>query len=193
MAGVVLLSRSTSPCESMHGHSWTFSELVIASIIEDSRCGISDVAFHTAPRIGGLSCLLSLYPLLPAQIKTISLAIDNAMSEIFTGSRSTTASTSRLLLLLAKVTQICDLSANLRLFSVFCLCADGRGHLVCKRALRLSSHDLRGFSQRRPPSAVLCNMAFGSMPCQQTWLNYDMFSLHRLMIGNKTRIFRQEV
>ena len=28
----------------------------IASIIDDSRCGTSDVAFRTAPPVGGLSC-----------------------------------------------------------------------------------------------------------------------------------------
>ena len=52
MAGVVLLSRSTRPCVSMHGHAWKFSEQMIASIIYDSRCEMSDVAFRTA-----LSCL----------------------------------------------------------------------------------------------------------------------------------------
>ena len=31
-----------------------FSEQVTTGIIYDSRCGISDVAFHTAPPIGGL-------------------------------------------------------------------------------------------------------------------------------------------
>ena len=29
---------------------------MIASIIDDSRCGMSDVAFRTAPPFGGLSC-----------------------------------------------------------------------------------------------------------------------------------------
>ena len=58
MPGVILLSQSPHPGESMHGHARTFSEQVIASIIDNSRCGISDVAFHTAPPIGGLSCLL---------------------------------------------------------------------------------------------------------------------------------------
>ena len=52
----------------MHGLAWTFSEQMIASIIDDSRCGIGDVAFHTAPPIGGLSCLFTgwkdLQPLL---------------------------------------------------------------------------------------------------------------------------------
>ena len=56
----VLLSRSTCPCESMHGHAQTFSEQVIASIIDDSRCGMSDVAFRVAPPIGGPSSLLHL-------------------------------------------------------------------------------------------------------------------------------------
>ena len=56
MAGVVLLSRSTRPCESMHGHAQTFSEQVIESIIDDSRCGMSGVAFRTAQPIDGLSC-----------------------------------------------------------------------------------------------------------------------------------------
>ena len=40
----------------VNGNTRTFSEQVIASIIEDSRCGMSVVAFHTAPPIGGLSC-----------------------------------------------------------------------------------------------------------------------------------------
>ena len=34
----------------------TFSEQVIASIVDDSRCGMSNIAFRTAPPIGGLSC-----------------------------------------------------------------------------------------------------------------------------------------
>ena len=38
-----------------------FSEQVIASIIDDSRCGMSDVVFHTAPPIGGLSCFNLLF------------------------------------------------------------------------------------------------------------------------------------
>ena len=59
MAGVVLLSRSTRPCESMHGHARTFSEQAIASIIDDSRCGMSDIAFRAAPPIGGLSCYVT--------------------------------------------------------------------------------------------------------------------------------------
>ena len=57
MAGVVLLSWSIRPCESMHGNARTFSEQVIASIIYDSRGGMSDVAFRTAPPIGEPSCL----------------------------------------------------------------------------------------------------------------------------------------
>ena len=57
MAGVVLLSRSIRPRESMHGHARTFSEQLIASITHDSRCGMSDVAFRSAPPIGGLFCL----------------------------------------------------------------------------------------------------------------------------------------
>ena len=56
MAGVVLFLRSIRPCESMHANVRTFSEQVIASIIYDSRCGMSDVAFRTAPPIGGPSC-----------------------------------------------------------------------------------------------------------------------------------------
>ena len=56
MAGVLLLSRSTRPCELMHGHARTFSEQVIASIIDDCRGGLSDAAFRTAQPIGGLSC-----------------------------------------------------------------------------------------------------------------------------------------
>ena len=59
MTGVVL-SRSTRPCESMHGHGWTFSEQVIAIIIDDSHFVMSDVAFRTAPPIGGLYCFLML-------------------------------------------------------------------------------------------------------------------------------------
>ena len=62
----VLLSRSTRLCESMHGHASTTAEQVIASIIDDSRCGISDVAFCTAPPIGGLSCLYMFYGVLYA-------------------------------------------------------------------------------------------------------------------------------
>ena len=34
-----------------HGHAWTFSEQVMTSIIDDSRCGMSEVAFHTAPPV----------------------------------------------------------------------------------------------------------------------------------------------
>ena len=52
MDGVVLLLRSIRPCASMHGNALTFSEQVIASIIYDSRCGTSDVAFCTAPPFG---------------------------------------------------------------------------------------------------------------------------------------------
>ena len=37
--------------------SGMFSEQVIASIIYDSRCGMSDAAFRTAPPIGEPSCL----------------------------------------------------------------------------------------------------------------------------------------
>ena len=33
------------------------SEQVIASIVDDSRCGMRDVAFRTALPIGGFSCL----------------------------------------------------------------------------------------------------------------------------------------
>ena len=33
--------------------AWTFSEQVKASIIDDSRCGMSDVVFRTAPPISG--------------------------------------------------------------------------------------------------------------------------------------------
>ena len=58
MAGVILLSRSSRPCESMHGHARTFSEQVITSIIDDSRCGMSDLAFRTAPPIGGPPCFI---------------------------------------------------------------------------------------------------------------------------------------
>ena len=45
-----------SPCESMHGNARTFSEQVMASIINGSRCGRSDVAFRIAPPNGGPSC-----------------------------------------------------------------------------------------------------------------------------------------
>ena len=62
MAGVALLSRSTRPCESMHGHARTFSEHVIASIIDDSRCMMSDVAFRTAPPIGGFLAVFAASP-----------------------------------------------------------------------------------------------------------------------------------
>ena len=55
-----IVSRSQGPCESMYGHAWTLSEQVIASFIDDSRCGMSDVAFRTAPLISGLSCLAFL-------------------------------------------------------------------------------------------------------------------------------------
>ena len=41
----------------MHGHAWIFSEQVKANITDDSRCGVSDVAFRTAPPIGGFSFL----------------------------------------------------------------------------------------------------------------------------------------
>ena len=47
---VVLLSRSIRPCESTHGIARKFSQKVIASIVYDSRHGMSDVAFRT---IGG--------------------------------------------------------------------------------------------------------------------------------------------
>ena len=43
----------------MHGNTRTFSEQVIPRIIYDSRCGISNVAFRTAPSIGGPSCVSS--------------------------------------------------------------------------------------------------------------------------------------
>ena len=33
-------------CKSMNGHARTFSDQVIASIIDDSRCRVSDVAFR---------------------------------------------------------------------------------------------------------------------------------------------------
>ena len=36
----------------------------MASIIDDSRCGMSVVAFRTVPPIGGLSCLSYHYSLL---------------------------------------------------------------------------------------------------------------------------------
>ena len=42
----------------MHGHALTFFEQMIASIIYDSRCVVSDVAFRTAPPIGVPSCFL---------------------------------------------------------------------------------------------------------------------------------------
>ena len=40
-------------CESIHGNARTFSEPVIASIIEGSRCGMSDVAFRIAHQLLG--------------------------------------------------------------------------------------------------------------------------------------------
>ena len=43
----------------VNGNAWTFSEEVIASIIYDSRCWMSDVAFRTTPPIGLPSCLIS--------------------------------------------------------------------------------------------------------------------------------------
>ena len=62
MAGVVLLSRSIRPWESMHGNARTFSEQVTASIKYDSSCVMSDVVFRAAPPIGGYSCIcLSSY------------------------------------------------------------------------------------------------------------------------------------
>ena len=42
--------------ESRCSSAWTFAEQVIASIIDDSRCGMSNMAFRTAPPICGLSC-----------------------------------------------------------------------------------------------------------------------------------------
>ena len=74
MAGVVLLARSTRPCEAMHGHAWTFSEQVIASIIYDRSCGMSDIAFRIASPIGGLSCLIyqKLLELATSRFATIS-------------------------------------------------------------------------------------------------------------------------
>ena len=42
----------------MHGRAKTFSEQVIESIIDDSRSGMSGVAFRTVPPIGGLSCII---------------------------------------------------------------------------------------------------------------------------------------
>ena len=56
MAGVVLLSRSTPQCGAMYGHAWKCPEQVIASIIDHSHCGMSDVAFRTVPPFGGPSC-----------------------------------------------------------------------------------------------------------------------------------------
>ena len=38
----------------MHSQAWSSSEQVIASIVNESRCGMSDVAFRTAPPIGGI-------------------------------------------------------------------------------------------------------------------------------------------
>ena len=45
----------------MHGNALTFSEQVIADIIYDSRGGMSDVAFRTAPPIGRHSSLRDLF------------------------------------------------------------------------------------------------------------------------------------
>ena len=50
---VAAVNRSIRPCESMHGNARTFLEQVIASIIGDSRCGMSADAFRS--RIA-LSC-----------------------------------------------------------------------------------------------------------------------------------------
>ena len=76
MAGVVLLLRSIRPCESMHGNARTFSEQVIASIIDDSRCGMSDVAFRTTPPIGGPSCLKNMLIDIASLFHTLNNTID---------------------------------------------------------------------------------------------------------------------
>ena len=56
IAGVILLSRSTAMRVDARSCMNVFGK-VIASIIDDGRCGMSDVvAFRTAPPIGGLSC-----------------------------------------------------------------------------------------------------------------------------------------
>ena len=63
----MLLSRSTR----------TYDEQVIASIIDDSRCGMSAVSFRTAPAIGGLSCFKGfVHPTLPAE--AVKLASDRS-------------------------------------------------------------------------------------------------------------------
>ena len=46
--------------QSIQGNAGTFSEQVIASIIFDSRCGMSGIVFRTAPRTGGPSCFIFL-------------------------------------------------------------------------------------------------------------------------------------
>ena len=60
MSGVVLLSQSTRPCQSMHGNAWTTSEQVIASIIYNILYGMSDVAFRNASPIGGPTCYMTV-------------------------------------------------------------------------------------------------------------------------------------
>ena len=49
-----------SPTRVSHGNARTFSQNVIGSIVNDSRCRMRDVAFRTAPPIGDPSCFLSL-------------------------------------------------------------------------------------------------------------------------------------
>ena len=67
MAGVVLLSWSARPCESTHVHAWTLSEQAAASIIDDSRCGMSGVAFRTAHRLVGFLVSFTIRLLAPSQ------------------------------------------------------------------------------------------------------------------------------
>ena len=84
MAGVVLLSRSTRPYESMHGNAWTFSEQVVACIIYDSRCGMSYAAFRTAPQIDGPSCFFLLFleiAIAPHEYSRLWMTLSRLMSK----------------------------------------------------------------------------------------------------------------
>ena len=75
----MLLSRSIRTCES--GNARTFSQKVIASIVYDSCCGMCDVAFRTAPPIGGPSCfiLLPIY----RTLKSYRIVISSAFFDHF--------------------------------------------------------------------------------------------------------------
>ena len=76
-----------SSMRSMHGHAWTFSEQMIASIIDDSRCEMIGVAFRTAPPIGGLSCISGGDPQsvrlrMDTRVTTTTAIIDNPLTTI---------------------------------------------------------------------------------------------------------------